>query len=299
MSTTDSVLSGLSNLNKVEASLFEVVKIQLEAPDPVFEKPNTFGIYKGTGGKPLGVMGGVFDPMQPKEFMQNIVQTVTDNDVDLDLNTLQFNEYGGGEYIEFSLDLPKIEFTNEKKVNDVTEMKLVFTTSYNGSKSNQIQLFTKRLVCSNGMVAWGRDAEATLKAKNTAGGKKKILTYGNELMKVMAGQEDYRQKIEALNKIKVNTRQVNEYLSKLLKYDVTDSDIHPNSQKVLDKINEAIELEFSRTGETMYGLLNGITYYTNHLAELKGGVTPEEYIRFKSGAGMNQLAQQLAFAELN
>lgn len=302
--TTDNILqtvgSAQENLTKVEASLFDVVKLQLHPNIEGFNSPQTFGVYKGTGGAPLGVMGDQFEPMQPKEFLESIVTTSHESGADLKLETLKFNEYSSGSHIEFEVSLPPIEFTNAKKVNDVTEMKLVFTTSYNGSKSNKISLFTKRLVCLNGMMAWGKNAESVLTAKNTAGGKKKILTYTNEVMKVMAGSEDYRNKIVALNNIQVTQKQVNEYISKLLGYDITDAEImNPKRDRILDKINQSIALEFDRTGDTMFGLLQGITHYTNHVANEGGKYTNDEYIRFHTGYKINETAQRLAFAELN
>lgn len=234
--------------------------------------------------------------MQPKELLENIIHTSHVNGVDLDLENLKFNEFVGGKYIEFAVPLQPIEFTNERKVNDITNMMLTFTTSYNGTKANLITLHTERLVCTNGMKAWG--IAATLKTKNTAGGKKKVLTYGNEVMKIMAGAEEFKEKLIALDKIKVTQKDVDAYLSTLLGYDVTEN-VHPNSQKMLDKINASVALEFERTGTTMFGLLQGITHYTNHAAERPDDVSRDEYIRFRTGATINENAQKLAFAALN
>lgn len=289
-----------ANLQKVEGNLFDVVKLQLHANIEGFNSPETYGIYKGTGGAPLGVMGKQFDPMQPKELLKNIMETSAENGVDLRLDTLKFNEYGGGRFIEFSVDLPAIEFKNARKVNDVTEMKLTFTTSFDGSQSNQIGLFSKRLICTNGMQVWGRNADVALKAKNTTGGKKRVLTYTNEVMKVMAGAETFKEHLEGLNRINVTQKDVDTYISKLVGWDFNDPDqMNSKRQSILDKINESVALEFGRTGATMFGLLNGITHYTNHVANEGGKYSDDEFIRFHSGYKMNNKAQQLAYAELN
>lgn len=287
-----------ANLEKVEASLFDVVKLQLHPNIDGFNSPDAYGVYKGTGGDALGKAGKVFDPMQPKELLANIIHTSQLNNVDLDMEKLTFKEFNGGKNVEFMIPLPSIEFTNVKKVNDITNIALSFSTSYDGTKSNLITLHTERLLCENGMRAWG--VVAQMKGKNTTGGKKKILTYSDEVMKIMAGTQKFKEKLEALDKIQIKQADVNAYMTSLLGYDVTDtSELHPTTMKVLDKINSSIALEFERTGETMFGLLNGITHYTNHIAERPADVTRDEYIRFRSGAKLNDEAQRLAFLTLN
>jgi hypothetical protein len=49
----------------------------------------------------------------------------------------------------------------------------------------------------------------------------------------------------------------------------------------MDKINESIELEFSRT-DAAFGLFNGITHYTNHVASEKADDLTE-YIYLGTG----------------
>lgn len=298
--TTENIFASMgadqAHLEKVESSLFVVEKLQLQPALAGYDAPEAFGIYKGTGGKALGVMGKQFDPMQPKEFMDNIIHTSHTNGVDLNLGSLKFSEYQGGSKIEFSVSLEPISFMNAAGKEDTTETKILFSTSYDGSQSNSISLYTYRQVCSNGMMGWGLDS--TLKGKNTTGGKNKILTYGNEVMKIMSKTEDYKQKLIALNSLKVGKTQINAFLTSLLGYDVTSEEIHPNSKKVLDKLLESIDTEFTRTGKTMFGLLQGVTHYTNHIADLADGVTRDEYIRFRTGAKTNTDAQRLAFATL-
>lgn len=168
-----------AHLEAIEKRFFEVIKVQLHPNLPGFESPESFGIYKNTGGVPLSVMGKDMTPMHPREFYDNIVRTVHECGANLDLNTLQFKEFSGGKKIEFSIKMHPISFKNNKGLKDVTNMELTFSTSYDGSKSNLITLYTERLVCTNGMVA--RGIEGVLRGKNTIGGKAKILSYCNEI----------------------------------------------------------------------------------------------------------------------
>jgi hypothetical protein len=67
---------------------------------------------------------------------------------------------------------------------------------------------------------------------------------------------------------------------------------------ILETLETAIALEFERTGITAFGLLQGATYYTNHLANSSKKISNDEYIRNFQGAKTNDKAQELVFAML-
>lgn len=350
------------HLANIEASLFEVVKIPVtvpnheELPDFFIAPEETYSIHKTTGGKSLGVMGATFVPMQGKEFFNNIVETVREIEQlkdahedriaeledkgklnkaeqkellelkalqtqNLDLKTLKFKEYDNGSKIEFSLKMYPISFKNNKGLNDQTNLELTFSTSYDGSKSNVISLYTERLVCLNGMVA--NKLQGTLKGRNTMKGKIKVLTYASELAQIIHGANDFKNKMEALDKIQMTASQIEGFKlqlfgfnkASLLASEKTAQATHKN-YAILENFEKALEIEMPRTGQTAYGLLQSVTYYTNHIANVKPEpkegakvrknyvkskrvrklVTNDEYIRFNTGAKINSTAQELLFS---
>lgn len=317
MNTIDTIFGNVNatknHLATIEASLFEVNKVSLVPKDmPEFFKApkETYGVYKSNGGECLGVMGANFVPMQPKEFFDNIITTVHEFGADLNLDTLKFKEYCGGSKIEFSIKMHPISFKNNKGIDDITNLEVTFSTSYDGSKSNVISLYTERLVCTNGMVA--NKLQGTLKGRNTLNGKAKILSYASELAQIINGANDFKAKMEALDKIKVTKHQIEAFKKSLFGFNQSTllaSDSNKNNagiQKqygILEKFEEALNIEIPRTGQTAYGLLQSVTYYTNHLANVKPTktlkkhkeVTTSEYIRFNQGFKTNALAQELLF----
>lgn len=318
MNTIDNVLNeitqGAENIAMIDSQLFEVTKLPLQAPlmeiaendeapkVVIFEAPkDIYGVYKTTGGLPLGVMGKDFLPTQPKEILDAILLTLHESGLGVNANSISFNQYAGGSKIEFAVKSEPLQFKNARKLKDITEMEITFSTSYDGSKSNKIQVFTRRLVCLNGMTA--RGLEADMKGKNTVGGKAKIFTYIQELSTVLAGMKDWREKMIALDKVKVDTATIEKFKLELLGYNQATilADDKPNHAKkaILKSLDEAIEIEFKRTGETAFGLLQGVTYYTNHLANSSKTISDDEYIRFFQGAKTNDKAQELVFAMLN
>lgn len=308
MSTIESILDGGLNstskhLASIEAKFFEVVKVQLHPNIDGFKSPENFGVYKSTGGDSLSVMGKDFTPMQPREFYDNIVKTIHECGANLDLETLQFKEFGEGRKIEFSVKMFPMSFKNNKGLKDVTNLELTFSTSYDGSKSNLITLYTERLVCLNGMVAKG--VEGMLKGRNTIGGKAKILSYCDEVADIINGAERFKERMIELDKRVITRKELEVLKFKLLGFNAESlkvvGDAKPETKKIniLDKINESIELEFSRTGVTAFGFLQGVTHYTNHVANGSKTVSNAEYIRYFNGAKVNDKAQELVFALLN
>lgn len=269
-----------------------------------FQKPvDMYGVYNAKNGKLLSQksMGKDFLPMQQQEFLDNILATIHEFGADLDLDTLTFKVWDGGAKIEFSVKMYPISFKNDKGLQDITNMIMTFSTSYDGSKSNRIAIFTERLVCLNGMTALKLSGE--LKGRNTQGGKTKILSYAEEVAEIFNSAEDFRNKMMALDKIKVTRKQVEAFKKSLLGYNrasllASDKKSITRNMNILESLETAIELEFQRTGKTAFGLLQGATYYTNHLANTNKKISDAEYIRFHQGAKTNDKAQELVFALL-
>lgn len=328
--TTENILSVVgqtsAHLEAVKSQLFEVVKLPLTVGLPGFTNIDAYGVYKSQGGASLTdkARGKDFIPMQPREFYDNILQTVYDCGADLDLDTLSFREFCGGSKIEFKIAMHPISFKNDKGLEDITNVWLTFTTSYDGSKSNVIGLYTERLVCLNGMVR--SKLEGTLKGRNTTNGKAKILSYCDEVAQIINSAEDFKQKLIELDKVKPSKTQIEKFKLELLGYNresLKESDIKLAKEQaekeaklggklkgkgknndlkyqILQQLENSIELEFERTGATAFGLLQGVTYYTNHIANANAKkYNSDEYIRYFTGAKTNDKAQDLIFEMIN
>lgn len=245
MSTLETLFASTTqaqaNLETVESQLFKVIKAPIPAESYRDEETGKtieleastedFNIFTD-GGKRLSVMKGQFEPMQPKEFYDNIISTVHEFGADLDLSTLRFRTFSDSRKIEFSISLKPFTFINNKKVLDETNLYVTFSTSYDGSKSNTIALYTQRVVCTNGMVA--NKLQGTLKGRNIMSGKAKILSYAKELAEIINGADEFREKMIALDKIKLNRAQIEEFKKKLFKFNKAELLKAEEEAKALD-----------------------------------------------------------------
>ena len=116
--------------------------------------------------------------------------------------------------------------------------------------------------------------------------------------------------MEQLDKKKVTKKQIEDFKMKLFGYnkEILDTDIDEESGEVkantakhlfIDNVDIAFDEELKRTGNTLFGLLQGATNYSNHYAERKEQISKDEYIRFFQGAKVNDLAQELIFEMAN
>lgn len=283
MNILENIGGQMENFAKIQSQLETIVKVQLHPNLEGYEAPKSFGIYKESGGKALGVTGDVFVPTQPSLILDSLL------DCSVDLSKMTYHEMKGGAKVRFQIPLKTIEFQNARKVGDVTDVSLCVQTGFDGLTKTTMYLYTHRLICTNG--AKNSKTEFEVSFKNTKGNQGKVLGLCNDVSRAVQQFDGVKDLYKALDRVQVNQEIVNEYLKK-----VADLDIHkseewkPITQNRYDAINESIALEFQRTGTTLFGLYNGITHYTNHVAK---GSDSEDFIFVDNGAKLNDKA--LAF----
>lgn len=273
----------MENFAKIQSQLETIIKVQLRPNLEGFELPSSFATYKESGGKPLGVVGKDFIPSQPVAILDSLL------DCSVDLSKMTYHEMKNGAKVRFQIPLKSIEFKNARKVGDVTDVSLCVQTGFDGLTKTSLYLYTHRLICTNGAKASNTEFQASF--KNTSGNQGKIVGLCNDVSKAVMKLDGLKDLYKALDKVQINQEIVNEYLKKVAGLDIHRSEeFSKRSQNIFDAINESIALEFQRTGTTLFGLYNGITHYTNHVAS---GHDSKDFIFIDNGAKLNDKA--LAF----
>ena len=195
----------------IESKLFNVVEHQLipNTNDGSFENPTVRGLYKHTGGKPLGVVGANFNATQPKVLFDAYVDCIGEIR-DLDINQLDYQETKEGSKIRFRLKVANYGFKNGSGRRDDLDTYITLTSGYDGLTKTSLAVESYRLICS--------------------------------------------------------------------------------------EIESSIALEISRSGGNLWGLLNGITHFTNHGGRKKSDLV--DYVYQAGGATINDRAQK-AILELS
>jgi hypothetical protein len=282
-----------SHIENLKNKVIKAKKIQLHTGLEGFESPESFGIYRNTGGSALGVVGSQFMPCDLELFLDAIQVSVMESGMDLDLTKLQYTEYYEGAKVGFKLPYKKFEIASPM-VGDILETSLDFRTGFDGKTKMSIGFYSLRLFCSNGAKNWRKDVDLSL--KNTTNNQAKLMTFTNEIITAANEVENYvgLLNMSALKSIKQSD--IDNFLTKLTGYSVKEySELTTRKRNILDKINQSIAIEIKSTGASYFSLLQGITRYTTHdLAK-----NDIDSILFSSANQMNETAHQLVFASLN
>lgn len=282
-----------SHIENLKTQVIKAKKIQLHTGLEGFNSPESFGIYRNTGGDALGVVGSQFQPCDLELFLDAIQLSVLESGMDLDLTKLEYTEYCNGAKVGFKLPYKNFEIKTPM-VGDAIETNLEFRTGFDGKTKMSIGFYSWRLFCSNGAKNYKKDVDLSL--KNTINNQAKLMTFTNEIITAANEVENYVNllNMSALKSIKQSD--IDNFLTKLTGYSVKEySELTTRKRNILDKINQAIEIERQNTGTSYFSLLQGITRYTTH--ELaKNDI---DSILFSSANQMNETAHQLVFASLN
>lgn len=293
MSTVSEVMGSMNdanqNLEDIQSQLFVVEDRAKVAPVDGWEIPEGKEVYTQEGIW-LGSVGNQYESLQPQAFFDSVVDNVRDSGMELDLSKLTYKSRLNNKIIEFRLPTKIISFKNAVGKQDETQMFLNFETGFAGKAKTEVGLYSKRFICSNGMRIINADID--LKVKHTINMNVKALTFAKELIKTASTVEATSQVWSEMNNVQVNAATLEQFVRNMAKVKKGElySDLSTRKKNIYDTIQESVAIEFGRTGSTVWGLLNGATFYSNHMA---AGSGDEEYILSKTGAKDITLAQEL------
>lgn len=273
--------------------MFEVTKIQLHTGLEGFNSPDSYGVYKTTGGSPLGVVGKDYTPTQPKFLYDNFQACLVSKEIDD--SQMKFREIKGGRKIIISSPVQQFEFKNQAKKGDVLSFEVALSTGYDGRTVTSMFINVERLICTNGMKAINTEFQVSF--KNVKGNIGKANMLCEDIDASIRGIDSLKETYKALSQREISAKEQRQYILDVTGMDVNQyADYTKRKQSVLDQINESVAIEMKDAGSTAWALLNGITRYTNHMANF---ASKDDYIYADTGMFMNNRAQQHALQFLN
>jgi hypothetical protein len=256
---------------KVEAlrsKLPVIEKVLLNTGLEGYTNPKVYGIYKQGGGNCLGVSKDSYQPANLSLFLDTIVNSIIEADVNLDIDKLEYREYKGGKKVTFKIPLKDFDVQTKSSL------------SYS----------TYRLWCSNGAGKW--DGGYSLSFKNTKGNADKYLLFTEQIIKTTEDVEKYIKSLDELVKKPVSQEQLDEFYLRITGVNKHNyEEAHGKSQNIFNALQNAVMIESANTGMNAFSLLQGATRFSTHnLAEV------EEDLYFGNAAILNQTAHQLVYA---
>jgi len=276
-------------VEELRVKLPVIKKIQLHTGVEGFNSPNSYGIYKNTGGNCLGVSKGSYTPVDLSMFLDVIVTSITESGLDLDVDKMEYHEYKGGKKVTFSVPLKTYEIASPM-IGDIMQTKLLFTTGFDVMTKSGLSFATHRLWCKNGAKRWQTDYDIPF--KNTKNSVDKYMLFTEQVIKTVADTEDYVKFLGDLSKKPITQSQLDDFYMSMFGINrVNYHESHKKSQNIFDAVNQAVAIEQQNTGVNAFSLLQGITRYTSHeVAEV------EEDLYFGNAAVINENAHKLIYS---
>jgi hypothetical protein len=267
--------------------MYKVVKLQLHTGMEGYDSPEAFATYKSTGGKPLGVVGRVFEPadleLLDKSFQESL------SSCGGIYSDVVFKEQRDGARCQFEVTLPKREIESPM-VGDTIQQRLILRTGFDGLTKTSLSFQSYRLWCKNGAASWVSDV--VLSVKNTLNNHVKLMMFCDEIYEVLKQADDYVQQLNAAVKRPITQQELDEFLTKLTGYSVKDyQELTTKRRNILDKINQSVAIEASNTGWNQYSVLQGVSRYVTH--DLCGGDPFHDALYYDNAGDINRRAHRL------
>lgn len=275
-----------NNIGQIREQLIRPKKIQLHTGIEGFNSPDSFGIYRHTGGHALGVVGSRYEPQDLELFLDSVTHSLMDCGQNYDLSKLKYKEYKDGQKVSF--EIPSNEFQIQSPVKgDVFQTKIQFFTGFDGLTKTSITFSVLRLWCENGAKSWQN--ELNLSFKNTKGNVGKTGLFCEEIAKINTQIGTYRDLLQLAANRKVSQAEIDNFMFKICGVSQkTYNESNGKARAIFDRINASTLIETNELGNTAYALLQGITRYTTHT--LSHGNLDD--IQFDNAANVNKKAHE-------
>jgi hypothetical protein len=278
-----------AQIETLRAKLPTIEKMPLSAGLEGYGNPKVYGIYKQGGSDCLGVSRNSYKPANLSLFLDTIVNSCIEADINLDINKLEYREYKNGKKVTFRIPLKDFEIESPMK-GDIMKSSLLFTTGFDVSTKSSLTYSTYRIWCSNGAGRW--DNGYSLSFKNTKNNGDKYLLFTEQMIKTAHDVEDYVKYLGDLSKKPVTPEQLDYFYLRITGVNKHNyEEAHGKSKKIFDSLQNAFMIESNNTGMNAFSLLQaGTRYATHELAEV------EEDLYFGNAATFNQTVHQVVYS---
>lgn len=229
--------------------------------------PNHFSIRREDNKESLGVVGNHYTPLQNHEsfsFADSIIAekaAVYEN----------AGSFLGGKR---TFLLAKINGLMTIRGKDPMEKRFLFSNSHDGSRSVEIALTLVRISCLNSLNFAIKSAAKNelVRVRHTITMGEKVSDIRNALGLVNEQLKELNEKIDLLSTKKVNSEKLDKFLSSLgFKTEAKETETKKKEEyeTIINAFETAPGQELDTAKGTMWGMVNAISYYTDHIQSFR------------------------------
>jgi phage/plasmid-like protein (TIGR03299 family) len=261
---------------------WSVRKEQLFAVNPADNSlidTGSFGVFRNTDNKWLGTVKQRYEPMQNSNLVELLVQA-TDM---LELPVLNGGVLKGGSKVFYQIGL-----TDEYIGNSGIKRYVTALNTHDGTGSIAFGSTNTVVICQNTFYKAYRD-NGMEKVRHTTNSNQRVLTMVNDITAQINNDNKLMETFKRMADIKATEGMVNKLVKKL--FTVKDNgESSTRTNNLVEKFLESMETEFKLEGQTVWGIFNGVTRYTNHVVAPMDNDKRNEYLMSGKGATLSNLA---------
>lgn len=242
----------------------------------------SYGIFRNDNNEWLGTVGPQYQPYQNYEMAETLIKSAGE----LDLKVTRGGFFGNGKRIYMQVPLEPHRIGVDKIKRYITCL-----NSHNGTSSIAFGSTNTVISCSNTFHTAYRDKEMS-KFRHSAKAAERIEKAISDMRVAMGLDEELMKKFDRMADVKLKDEMFAGILNKVFDIDLDkkESDYSTRKLNIITDVKNSIEREVKEKGATLWGLFNGITYYTNHVASRK--TSKEDYVMTGGGYNTNRLGFQ-------
>jgi len=243
----------------------------------------TFGMFRGDTGGWLASVGNRYTPMQNATLAETMVQA-TDG---LEMSVTHGGSMEDGKKVFLQAPLPD-EYIGRSGVKRM----ITAINSHDGSTSVGFGSTSTVVICSNTFHKALKDA-GVQRFRHTESAEQRLNEAMNSLRVAIMEEEQTMDKFKIMAIIDLKDEMAEGIIKRILKKGMSvksdnPADLSTRKRNQLSALDGAISQELRDEGATLWGLFNGITRYTNHIAAPKD--RKEAYLMGGEGARLNGIA---------
>ncbi len=241
-------------------------------------KTDSFGLFRNDNDKWLGTVGKRYCIYQNAALAEVIVKASEDI-VDPELITGGMLRGGKKVFLQIPLD-------DEHIGNDKVKRYITALNSHDGSTSIGFGSTNTVVICSN---TYYQAHKQLNKFRHTSSANEAILTAQKQLRGAILKDNSLMEDFKRMTEHKIDLTLFGDIVAKLFKVELNTSskEVSTRTKNNINTFKSVMDKELASHGETLWGLFNGVTYFTNH-SETAGKSESEKKDHLLFGGGYSK-----------
>ena len=269
-----------------------VNKLPLYGPDG--QRTSSYGIFRNDTNAHLGTVKSRYAPYQNYEMAETIIDACSE----VGIQASKGGMFNGGCKVYLQAALPDV-------VIDRSPLKRFISciNSHDGSGSIAFGSTNTNIVCMNTFHMAYKDGAMT-RYRHTTSASERIKRAMLQIKQTMEGDQQLMDNFSRMADVKLTEGIVASVMERIIHKGfgiAPNEEVKTRRKNQLITLSDAMQMEVRDQGETLWGLFNGVTRYTNHVAAKESGKSKEEYVMDGAGYDLNLVAfdEVMAWIEKN